>query len=173
VAVLAGGCFWGVEGVFEHVKGVLDVVSGYAGGKSGDASYERVASEETRPAEAVRIVYDPKLISFGTLLRIFFAMHDPTELNRQGPDVGPSYRSAIFPQNESQRRVAVAYIRQLNTAHSYREPLTTQVESGRFHPAEAAHQDFLRLNPRSACIMRWDMPKIAALKADFPTLYLD
>lgn len=171
IAVLAGGCFWGIEAVFEHVKGVRSVISGYAGGKASDASYEKVGTEKTGHAEAVRIVYDPKQISYGTLLRIFFAAHDPTQLNRQDPDVGPSYRSAIFPQNDGQRAVATAYLRQLNGAGTFERPLATAIENGRFYEAEAVHQDFLRRNPGNPYIMRWDMPKVAALKREFPTLY--
>src|SRR4051812_24721058 len=144
-AVLAGGCFWGMEGVFEHVKGVRDVVSGYAGGTARDAHYDQVGSETTGHAEAVKITYDPNRISYGELLRIYFAAaHDPTELNRQGPDQGPSYRSAIFPQNEAQKKIAQAYIAQLNASHAFAKPIVTKVESGGFYPAEAYHQDFMR-----------------------------
>jgi peptide-methionine (S)-S-oxide reductase len=170
-AVLAGGCFWGIEGVFEHVKGVRAVVSGYAGGASGDASYARVSSESTGHAEAVRIVYDPRQVSYATLLRVFFSAHDPTQLNRQGPDSGPSYRSAIFPQNAGQRQVAAAYVAQLNAARTYGRPIATRIESGGFYPAEAAHQDFLRRNPDHPYIRHWDMPKLAELKRDFPALW--
>jgi peptide-methionine (S)-S-oxide reductase len=170
-AVFAGGCFWGIEGVFEHVKGVRSAVSGYAGGSAADATYEKVSAERTGHAEAVRIVYDPRVVSYGTLLRIFFSAHDPTQVNRQGPDVGPSYRTAIFPQNAGQRAAASAYVAQLNTARTYGQRVATKIESGRFYPAEAHHQDFLRRNPRHPYIQRWDMPKLAALKADFPTLY--
>lgn len=168
-AVLAGGCFWGVEGLFEHVKGVRSVVSGYAGGSARDASYERVSSETTGHAEAVRIVYDPRQISYGQLLRIYFsAAHDPTEVNRQGPDTGPSYRSAIFPQNAAQRRVASAYIAQLRAARAYRRPIATRIESGGFFAAEAYHQDFMRRNPSHPYITRWDAPKLAEYKKMFP-----
>jgi peptide-methionine (S)-S-oxide reductase len=170
-AVLAGGCFWGIEGVFEHVKGVRRVVSGYAGGRPGDASYDKVSSEATGHAEAVRIVYDPRQVSYGTLLRVFFAAHDPTQLNRQGPDTGPSYRSAIFPQNAGQKRAAAAYVAQLNAARAFGRPLATRIESGGFYPAEAYHQGFLRRNPTHPYIQHWDLPKLAALKRDFPGLW--
>jgi len=170
-AVLAGGCFWGIEGVFEHVKGVRAVVSGYAGGSKGDASYDRVSTEGTGHAEAVRIVYDPRQVSYATLLRVFFAAHDPTQVNRQGPDTGPSYRSAVFPQNPAQRQVAAAYVAQLNAARTYGRPLATRIESGGFYPAEAYHQGFLRRNPDHPYIRHWDMPKLADLKRDFPALW--
>jgi peptide-methionine (S)-S-oxide reductase len=170
-AVFAGGCFWGMEGVFEHVKGVRSVVSGYAGGKAGDASYEQVSSETTGHAEAVRISYDPKQISYGQLLRIFFAEHDPTSLNRQGPDQGTSYRSAIFPQDPAQRRAAGAYIAQLNAAHAFPRPIVTRIESGGFYPAEAYHQGFLRKNPHHPYIVMWDMPKLGELRKQFPDLW--
>lgn len=171
-AVLAGGCFWGVEAVFEHVKGVRSVVSGYAGGTARDASYERVTTETTGHAEAVRIVYDPRQISYGQLLRIYFsAAHDPTQLNRQGPDTGPSYRSAIFPQNPAQRRVASAYIAQLRAAGAYRRPIVTRIENGAFFAAEPYHQDFMRRNPRHPYITRWDAPKLAEYKRMFPSYW--
>jgi peptide-methionine (S)-S-oxide reductase len=171
-AVLAGGCFWGMEGLFEHVKGVRSVVSGYAGGSAGDASYERVTTETTGHAEAVRIVYDPRQISYGQLLRIYFsAAHDPTQVNRQGPDRGPSYRSAIFPRDAAQQRVAQAYIAQLGAARVFRAPIATRIESGAFFPAEAYHQDFMRRNPRHPDIARWDVPKLAGFKAMFPSYW--
>jgi peptide-methionine (S)-S-oxide reductase len=170
-AVFAGGCFWGMEGVFEHVKGVRRVVSGYAGGKASDASYEQVSSEATGHAEAVRITYDPKQVSYGQLLRVFFAEHDPTQLNRQGPDRGTSYRSAIFPQGAAQRKVAQAYIAQLSSAHLYRGPIVTRIESGGFYPAEAYHQGFLRQHPNHPYIAMWDMPKLADLRKNFPDLW--
>jgi peptide-methionine (S)-S-oxide reductase len=171
VAVLAGGCFWGVEAVFEQVKGVNAVTSGYAGGTKATATYSQVSTERTGHAEAVRIVYDPRVVSYATLLRVYFAVaHDPTQLNRQGPDVGPSYRSAIFPQNPGQARVARAYIAQLGKADAYGRPIVTTVEAGAFHLAEAAHQDFARRNPNHPYIVRWDKPKIAALRAAFPML---
>jgi peptide-methionine (S)-S-oxide reductase len=172
VAVLAGGCFWGVEGVFEHVKGVRDVISGYAGGRARDADYAAVSSERTGHAEAVRIRFDPERISYAELLRIYFTVaHDPTELNRQGPDVGPSYRSAIFPQSDAQRETARAEIARLAAARTYRRPIVTKLESGAFYPAEAYHQDFMRRNPRHPYIVRNDAPKLAALKRAFPSLY--
>jgi peptide-methionine (S)-S-oxide reductase len=171
VAVFAGGCFWGMEGVFEHVKGVRQVTAGYAGGSRADASYERVGTETTGHAESVRLVYDPKAVSYGQLLQVFFASHDPTEVNRQTPDVGPSYRSAIFPQDAAQRRAASAYIAQLNAAHSYPRPVATKVETGAFYPAEDYHQGFERKHPDDPYIRRWDLPKLAALKANFPSLY--
>lgn len=171
VAVLAGGCFWGMEGVFERVKGVSSVVSGYAGGTAATATYDAVSSEKTGHAEAIRITYDPAKISYGTLLRIYFSVaHDPTQLNRQGPDSGPSYRSAIFPQSPAQRAVAESYIAQLGKARSFSRPIVTKIESGRFYPAEAYHQDFMRKNPQHPYIVRWDVPKVKAYRAAFPTL---
>lgn len=170
-AVFAGGCFWGMEGVFEHVKGVRSAVSGYAGGKAGDANYEQVSSETTGHAEAVKITYDPRQVSYGQLLRVFFAEHDPTELNRQGPDQGTSYRSTIFPQNAAQRRTASAYIAQLDAAHAFRHPIVTRIETGGFYPAEDYHQGFLRKHPDHPYIRMWDMPKLADLRKQFPTLW--
>lgn len=168
-AILAGGCFWGMEAVFEHVKGVASVVSGYAGGAKADASYTKVSSEQTAHAEAVRISYDPRLVSYSDLLRIYFSVaHDPSQLNRQGPDVGPSYRSAIFPQSAVQRSAAQAYIARLRAAE---RPIVTRIESGSFYPAEAFHQDFMRKNPRHPYILAHDVPKIAALKRMFPASY--
>lgn len=171
VAVLAGGCFWGMEAVFQSVKGVHSVTSGYAGGTKATANYRQVSTERTAHAEAVRIVYDPRQVSYGTLLRIFFSVaHDPTQLNRQGPDKGPSYRSAIFPQDDRQRRVAAAYIAQLATAKAYPQPIVTKVESGAFYTAEASHQDFFWRNPTHPYIVRWDKPKVAAFRNAFPRL---
>ena len=170
-AVFAGGCFWGMEGVFEHVKGVRSVVSGYAGGKANDATYEQVSSEGTGHAEAVKIAYDPRQVSYGQLLRIFFAEHDPTSLNRQGPDQGTSYRSAIFPQNAAQRKAAASYIAQLGAAHAFPRPIVTRIESGGFYPAEAYHQGFLRRNPNHPYIMMWDLPKLGELRKQFPELW--
>jgi peptide-methionine (S)-S-oxide reductase len=168
-AILAGGCFWGMEAVFEHVKGVASVVSGYAGGAKADASYAKVSSEQTDHAEAVRISYDPRLVSYADLLNIYFSVaHDPSQLNRQGPDVGPSYRSAIFPQNAAQRTAAQAFIAKLRAA---RRPIVTRIESGSFYPAEAYHQDFMRRNPRHPYILAHDVPKVAALKRMFPASY--
>nr|ART35714.1 B405 [uncultured bacterium] len=169
VAVLAGGCFWGVEGVYEHVKGVIDVRSGYAGGTARTASYEAVSSGTTGKAEAVRIVFDPRQVSYTELLRIFFSVaHDPTEVNRQGPDVGTQYRTAIFPQSPAQARVARAYIAQLGKAGVFKRPIATKVESGAFAEAEAYHQDFMRRNPTYPYIVIHDRPKVAALKRQFP-----
>lgn len=170
-AVLAGGCFWGVEAVFERVKGVKSVTSGYAGGDASDANYKDVSSERTRHAEAVRIAYDPAQVSYATLLRVFFSVvHDPTQLNRQGPDTGPSYRSAIFPANADQERVARAYIAQLGAARLWPRPIVTRIESGKFYRAEAFHQDFMLRNPTHPYIRRWDEPKVAAFRAGFPSL---
>jgi peptide-methionine (S)-S-oxide reductase len=169
VAVLAGGCFWGVEAVFEHVKGVSDVTSGFAGKKAAGASYEKVSTGTTGNAEAVRITFDPNQVSYADLLRIYFAVaHDPTEVNRQGPDVGPQYRSAIFPQSPAQARVAQAYIAQLGRAHVFGKPIATKLESGGFVAAEAYHQDFMRKNPTHPYIVIHDRPKVAALKRQFP-----
>jgi peptide-methionine (S)-S-oxide reductase len=169
VAVLAGGCFWGVEAVFEHVKGVIDVRSGFAGGDAKSGKYSQVSGGRTGHAEAVRIVYDPRTVSYADLLRIFFAVaHDPTEVNRQGPDVGPQYRSAIFPQSETQARVARAYIAQLDGAKAFKRPIATRLESGRYYDAEAYHQDFMRRNPNHPYIVIHDRPKLAALKRHFP-----
>jgi peptide-methionine (S)-S-oxide reductase len=170
-AVLAGGCFWGLEAVFERLQGVNSVVSGYAGGSRADATYERVSSERTRHAEAVRITYDPKRISYGTLLRVYFSVaHDPTQLNRQGPDTGPSYRSAIFPQNEGQRRVARAYVDQLAAAHAFGRPIVTRIETGPFFAAESYHQDFMRKNPMHPYILANDAPKVRSLRQLMPKL---
>ena len=171
-AVLAGGCFWGMEAVFSHVKGVRSVVSGYAGGTAQTADYDTVSTETTRHAEAVRITYDPRQVSYATLLRIYFSVaHNPTELNRQGPDSGTSYRSAIFPQSPDQARVARGYIAQLSAARSWGSPLVTKVESGGFFPAETYHQDFARRNPQHGYIRMWDAPKLAAFQRTFPQLY--
>ena len=169
VAVLAGGCFWGVEAVYEHVKGVTGVTSGFAGAKTGGANYEKVSTGTTGNAEAVRITFDPAKVSYADLLRIFFAVaHDPTEVNRQGPDVGPQYRSAIFPQSPAQARVAKAYIAQLEQAAVFPKPIATRIENGRFVEAEAYHQDFMARNPSYPYIVINDRPKLAALKRQFP-----
>ena len=171
-AVLAGGCFWGMEGVFEHVKGVRDVVSGYAGGSARDANYSAVSSERTGHAEAVRITYDPRQISYAQLLRIYATVaHDPTQLNRQGPDVGTSYRSSIFPQNAAQKQVAERFLAQLRASHLYKKPIATRIEGGAFYPAEASHQDFMRRNPFYPYIVINDRPKVAKLKRAFPQLW--
>jgi peptide-methionine (S)-S-oxide reductase len=170
-AVLAGGCFWGMEAVFQSVKGVQSVTSGYAGGTRATATYAQVARERTAHAEVVKIVYDPRQVSYGTLLRIFFSVaHDPTQLNRQGPDKGQSYRSAIFPQDERQRRVAAAYLAQLGAAKAFPQPVVTRIETGAFYPAEASHQDFYWRNPTHPYILRWDKPKVAAFRNAFPRL---
>jgi len=170
VAVLAGGCFWGIEGVYEHVKGVSDVTSGFAGRQAAGADYEKVSTGTTGNAEAVRIVFDPTQVRFSELLRIFFSVaHDPTEVNRQGPDVGTQYRSAIFPQSPAQVKVAKAYIAQLQKAHVFKQPIATRIEIGGFAPAEAYHQDFMRKNPNYPYIVINDRPKVAALKQQFPS----
>jgi len=172
VAVLAGGCFWGVEGVFEHVRGVSQVTAGYAGGTAATANYDTVSSESTQHAEAVRIVYDPAVVSFGTLLKVYFSVaHDPTEVEGQAPDYGHSYRSAIFPQDAAQRAEAAAYINALNAAHVFRRPIATHLETGNFYPAETYHQHFLRDNPRNPYIAEFDMPKLEALRRRWPQLY--
>jgi peptide-methionine (S)-S-oxide reductase len=171
-AVLAGGCFWGMETVFEHVKGVKEVVSGYAGGSAQDANYDKVSSEGTGHAEAVRISFDPAQISYAQLLQIYFTVaHDPTQVDRQGPDVGHSYRSAIFPQNPDQARFAKAFIARLNAAHLYKAPIATRIENGGFFPAEAFHQGFARKHPSYPYIVINDRPKVAALQKRFPALY--
>jgi peptide-methionine (S)-S-oxide reductase len=168
-AVLAGGCFWGMEGVFEHVKGVRDVVSGYAGGTAGDATYSAVSSERTGHAEAVRITYDPAQISYAQLLKIYATVaHDPTQVNRQGPDTGPSYRSAIFPQSAAQRQLAERFLARLRGSGIYKRPIATRIESGNFYPAEAGHQDFMRRHPLHPYIVVNDRPKVARLKRVYP-----
>jgi peptide-methionine (S)-S-oxide reductase len=174
-AVLAGGCFWGVQGVFQHVKGVSQAVSGYAGGDASTAQYETVGTGTTGHAESVRITYDPGQVSFGQLLHIFFsAAHDPTELNRQGPDVGDQYRSAIFPQNGVQKNIAAAYITQLNEAKVFDAPIVTRTDSDAgFFPAEDYHQDYLNSHPDSPYIAANDMPKLDDLRQMFPGLYRD
>jgi peptide-methionine (S)-S-oxide reductase len=171
-AVLAGGCFWGMESVFEHVKGVTNVVSGYAGGTSRDANYDAVSSEGTGHAEAVKISYDPSQVSYAQLLQIYLTVaHDPTQVNRQGPDVGSSYRSAIFPQNADQAKFARAFIARLSSAHVYKAPIATKIESGGFYPAEAYHQDFARKHPYFPYIVVNDRPTVVALHKKFPGFY--
>jgi len=171
-AVLAGGCFWGMEGLFEHVKGVTSVVSGYAGGDSKDANYDKVSTEGTGHAEAVKITFDPTKVSYAQLLQIYFTVaHDPTEIDRQGPDVGHSYRSAIFPQSPQQAAFAKAFIGRLNAAHIYKTPIATKIESGGFFPAEAYHQGFMRKHPYFPYIVVNDRPKVSALEKKFPALY--
>ncbi|QRM27604.1 peptide-methionine (S)-S-oxide reductase MsrA [Microvirga sp. VF16] len=172
-AVLAGGCFWGIQGVFQHVEGVVSATSGYAGGSAETASYEQTETGLTGHAEAVRVVFDPQKISYGTLLRIFFsATHDPTQLDRQGPDIGPQYRSAIFPVNEQQANVAANYIKQLNEAKSFRSEIATTIEPGQsFYEAEPYHQDYMYRNPTQSYILIQERPKTDALKRLFPDLY--
>lgn len=171
VAVLAGGCFWGLEGVFEHVAGVKDVVSGYAGGARATARYEIVGSGLTGHAEAVRITYDPSKLSYGQLLRVYFSVAtDPTQLNRQGPDTGSQYRGTIFAQDAGQAKIAAAYVAQLKPVFS--RPVVTTIETGEaFYPAEAYHQDYLRRNPEQPYIVVNDQPKVAALQKLFPALW--
>jgi peptide-methionine (S)-S-oxide reductase len=173
VAVVAGGCFWGVQGVYQHVKGVMNAVSGYTGGQKGTAEYETVSTGRTGHAESVQITFDPRVVSYGTLLRVFFSVaHDPTELNRQGPDTGTQYRSAIFPLTTQQADVAKGFIAQLNQAHVFDAPIVTTIEPGKtFYPAEAYHQDFLVHNPAYPYIVINDLPKIADLKRLLPNLY--
>ena len=173
-AVLAGGCFWGVEAVFEHVKGVTQVTSGYSGGTAESAQYRMVSSGATTHAESVRISYDPSQVTYGQLLRVFFSVaHNPTELNRQGPDVGKHYRSAIFYANEEQRKVAQAYIAQLNAAKAFPRPIVTEVVPLKaFYEAEAYHQDYAARNPTQPYIVVHDLPKVANLQRQFPDLYV-
>ena len=172
-AVFAGGCFWGVEAVFRHVSGVSKAVSGYSGGKPKNPTYQMVSSGMTGHAEAVEVTYDPAKVSYGQLLRVFFSVaHDPTELNRQGPDVGTQYRSAIFYADDEQKRVAEAYIAQLGAAKAFPGPIVTQVASlTAFYPAEAYHQNYLALHPNEPYIVYNDLPKLDALKKQFPSLY--
>jgi peptide-methionine (S)-S-oxide reductase len=173
-AVLAGGCFWGIEAVFEHVKGVSGVTSGYAGGGADTAHYELVSTGETGQAESVKITYDPSQISYGQLLKVFFAVaHDPTELNRQGPDTGTQYRSAIFYSTDEQKRIALAYINQLNQARVFERPIVTQVAAlSSFYQAEAYHQDYAVRHPNDTYIVINDLPKVANLRQQFPKLYV-
>jgi peptide-methionine (S)-S-oxide reductase len=172
-AVLAGGCFWGVHGVFQHMKGVHKVLSGYAGGSKANAHYELVSSGTTGHAEAVEITYDPAEISYGELLQVFFSVaHDPTQLNRQGPDRGTQYRSAIFYGDEAEKNIALAYIKQLDEAGSYPKPIVTKVNPlNAFYPAEEYHQDFLLRNPTYPYIVYNDLPKVENLKRVFAELY--
>jgi peptide-methionine (S)-S-oxide reductase len=171
--VLAGGCFWGVQGVFQHVEGVTSAVSGYTGGTKATADYETVSSGTTGHAESVRITYDPRKISYGRLLQIYFSVaHDPTELNRQGPDTGTQYRSAIFPTTAEQARIAKAYIAQLDQAHAFGVAIVTRIEPDQtFYPAESYHQDYLTRHPTNSYIVYNDLPKVDALKRVFPQLY--
>jgi peptide-methionine (S)-S-oxide reductase len=172
-AVFAGGCFWGIEAVFEHVKGVKSAVSGYAGGNTASPSYEEVSSGDTGHAESVQVIYDPSQVSYGKLLQIFFSVgHDPTQLNRQGPDHGTQYRSAIFYNTPQQQRVAESYIKQLTTAKTFSRPIVTQLAKlSAFFPAEEYHQDYLAHHPNQPYIVINDQPKVAALKKQFPDIY--
>lgn len=172
-AILAGGCFWGVEGVFSHVRGVVSVESGYHGGSAATASYDRIGEGDTGHAEAVRITYDPRVVSYGTLLRVFFSVvTDPTTLNRQGPDRGTQYRSAIVPTTANQTAVARAYLVQLSAARIWRAPIVTRIETNRgFYAAEAYHQNFMAAHPDHGYIRAWDAPKLAAFRTMYPALY--
>ena len=174
-AVFAGGCFWGTQAVFERVKGVLDTTAGYAGGSAATATYAQVTTETTGHAESVKVVYDPSKITYGTLLRIFFSVvHDPTQLNRQGPDVGTSYRSAIFYVNDEQRKISTAYIAQLDAAHTFPAKIVTEVTPLKaFYKAEAYHQDYATKNPNNPYIQICDIPKTKALQAEFPELFVE
>jgi peptide-methionine (S)-S-oxide reductase len=174
-AVIAGGCFWGVQGVFQHTAGVVNAVSGYAGGNKGTADYNMVSTGTTGHAESVEIKYDPKQISYGKILQIFFSVaHDPTQLNRQGPDSGTQYRSAIFTTSDEQKKVADAYIAQLNAAKVYKKPIVTKVGSlEAFYPAEAYHQDYLTLHPNQPYIAYNDIPKVENLKKIFAQNYIE
>jgi len=173
--VLAGGCFWGVQGVFEHTKGVVSAVSGYSGGTKETAHYEMVGTERTGHAESVQVTYDPRQISYGKILQIYFSVaHNPTELNYQGPDSGPSYRSTIFYANDEQKRIAQAYIAQLDAAHAFKVPIVTALEPLKgFYPAEDYHQDFLVLHPAYPYIVINDLPKVGNLKRLFAEQYRD
>jgi peptide-methionine (S)-S-oxide reductase len=174
-AVFAGGCFWGVQGVFQHVKGVTSAVSGYAGGSADDAEYETVGTGRTGHAESVEITYDPSKVTYGQLLQVYFSVaHNPTQLNYQGPDRGTQYRSTVFTENAEQEKIAQSYITQLDKAKLFGKPIVTTLESGKaFYPAEDYHQDFLELNPTYPYIVYNDLPKVENLKALFPTLYSD
>jgi peptide-methionine (S)-S-oxide reductase len=173
--VLAGGCFWGQQGVFEHVKGVTRVVAGYSGGKKETAHYNLVGTETTGHAESVEITFDPRVVSFGDLLKVYFSVaHDPTQLNRQGPDSGPSYRSEIFFNTPTQEKIATAYVKQLTDAHIFPGRIVTRIEANKgFYPAEGYHQDYLIHNPDAGYIVVNDLPKIEALKKVWPSMYRD
>lgn len=172
-AIFAGGCFWGVEAVFSHMKGVKSAVSGYHGGTRASANYDAVSGGMTDHAEAVKVVYDPKVVRYDQLLRVFFAVvADPTLKNRQGPDSGTQYRAALVPMNAEQTAVATAYLAQMRKSGVWDKPIVTQIEPAKvFYPAETYHQDFALKNPRHPYIQRWDAPKVAAFKQMFPTLY--
>src|ERR1700681_4704369 len=173
-AVVSGGCFWGVQAVFQHVRGVISATSGYSGGSAKTAEYEIVSTGETGHAESVRIVYDPSQITYGGLLRVFFSVaHDPTQLNRQGPDEGTQYRSSIFYSNDEQKRIAEAYIAQLDKSRVFSRPIVTQVVPLQaFYPAEAYHQNYATLHPYQPYIVMNDAPKLAHLRQEFPDLYM-
>ena len=172
VAVFAGGCFWGMEGVFQHIRGVRSVVSGYAGGSAETATYRQVGTGQTGHAEAVRIVYDPNVVTYGELLRVYFSVaHDPTQVNRQGPDVGSDYRSAIFPQNEAQRSVSRQYIALLDRSGRFGRPIATRLETGTFYRAEEYHQDFMNRNPYHPYILAHDVEKVQDLRETFPGIF--
>lgn len=171
-AVFAGGCFWGIDAVFRHVKGVIEVSSGYAGGKSLNPSYEEVSTGTTGHAEAVRVIYDPSRVTYAQLLQIFFSSHDPTELNRQGPDVGTQYRSAVFYLTDEQKKLTEAYVAQLTKAKAFKRPIVTEVvKLGNYFLAEAYHQNYLAGHPYQPYIVINDKPKLAHLKRAFPALY--
>jgi peptide-methionine (S)-S-oxide reductase len=175
-AVLAGGCFWGVQAVFQHTKGVTNAVSGYAGGDKKDANYQLVSAGRTAHAEVVQITYDPRVISYGKILQIFFSVvHDPTQLNRQGPDTGPHYRTEIFPQTDEQAKIAKAYVAQLDAAKVFGKPIVTKTGTMKaaFYPAEAYHQDYATLHPNNPYIVFNDAPKVANLKRMFPDAFRD
>src|SRR6185437_11542734 len=174
-AVLAGGCFWGIQAVFQHTKGVTNALSGYAGGAQKDADYQAVSSGRTAHAEVVQVTFDPKQISYGKILQIFFSVaHDPTQLNRQGPDTGPQYRSAIFYMSDEQQKTAEAYIDQLNKSHAFSKPIVTQVAPLKaFYIAEAYHQDYAELHPNDLYIRINDAPKVVNLKKEFPAMYTE
>ena len=172
-AIFAGGCFWGVEGVFSHVKGVKSAVSGYHGGTKASADYKSVSGGRTEHAEAVKVTYDPLVVRYDELLRVFFSVvADPTLKNRQGPDTGPQYRAALVPMSAEQRAVAAAYLAQMKKSGKWDRPIVTGIERAQaFYPAEAYHQDFMEKNPRHPYITRWDAPKVRALKSMYPSLY--
>jgi peptide-methionine (S)-S-oxide reductase len=174
-AIFAGGCFWGVQGVFQHVKGVKSAVSGFTGGGGNTAHYDRVSDGDTGHAESVRVVFDPRVVSYADLLRIYFSVvADPTQLNAQGPDVGTQYRSALFPTNDAQRKVAAAYLDQLRKANLWKKPIVTRIERAQpFYTAEAYHQDYLTRHPDSGYIRYNDLPKVAALKQLYPQFWRD
>jgi peptide-methionine (S)-S-oxide reductase len=173
--IVAGGCFWGVQAVFQHVKGVVSATSGYAGGSAGTAQYEVVSTGRTGHAESVRVVYDPSQISYGQLLKVFFTVaHDPTQLNEQGPDVGPQYRSALFVSDDKQQRIAKAYVEQLDAAKVFRRRIVTVIDPGeKFYEAEAYHQDYFTRHPYEPYILINDKPKVEALRRQFPELYVE